>query len=90
MKSDLESLHSNVVWDLVKAPQEIKSIRASWFIRGKNEQMEGKNYMAMVVAKGYSLKLCFNNGKPFHQQSYLNPSQYSYPLQCMSIMIYDN
>ena len=38
----------------------------------RNIGVEGKLefYVAKTLAKGYSLKLCFNNGKPFQQWSY--------------------
>ena len=45
--------------------------------------------MATFVAKDYSLKLCFNQRKPFQQWSYSNPSYYSYLLQCVSFMRYN-
>ena len=47
-------------------------------------------YVAKIVAKGYSLKLCFNYGKPFQQWSYLNPLDYYYLLQCVSFVRYNN
>ena len=38
----------------------------------RNIGVDGKLefYVAKTVAKCYSLKLCFNNGKPFQQWSY--------------------
>ena len=57
-----------------------------------NTGIDGKLefYVPKIVAKGYSLKLCFNYGKPFQQWSYSNPLYYSYLLQYISFMIYNN
>ena len=40
-----------------------------------NTGIDGKLefYVPKIVTKGYSLKLCFNYGKPFQQWSYSNP-----------------
>ena len=35
MKSELDSMYSNQVWDLVKAPNGIKPIDCKWFTRGR-------------------------------------------------------
>ena len=58
----------------------------------RNIGVDGKLefYVAKIVAKGYSLKLCFNNGKPFQQWSYSNPSYYYYLLLCVSFVRYKN
>ena len=35
MKSELDSMYSNQVWDLVKAPNSIKPMVANGFTRGR-------------------------------------------------------
>ena len=83
MKRQLESLYSNIVWVPIEAPK---------MIRPMNIGVDGKLkvYVAKTVAKDYSLKLCFNQRKPFQQWSYSNPSYYSNLLQCVSFMRYNN
>ena len=51
----------------------------------RNTRVDGKPefYVAKTIAKGYSLKLCFNCGKHFQQWSYSNPSDYSYIAVCL-------
>ena len=46
MKSELDSLYSNQVWDLVKAPNGIKLVGCKWVYKRKRG----------VVAKGYTQK----------------------------------
>ena len=81
MKWQLESLYSNIVWFLVEAPNYKRNIRGD----GKLEF-----YVAKTIAKCYSLKLCFNYGKPFQQWSQSNLSCHSYLLQCISFMRFNN
>ena len=74
MKRQLESLYSNIVQVPIEAPKGIKPIGVSWSTRRTQEQMESLSFLkSKIVAKGYSLKLCFNYGKPFQQWSYSNP-----------------
>ena len=57
MKSELDSMYSNQVWDLVKAPNGIKSIGCKWVYkrkRGVNGKVE--TFKAKLVAKGYTQK----------------------------------
>ena len=59
----------------------------------RNTRVHGKLecYLAKTIVKGYSLKLCFNYGKPFQKYwSYSNLSNYSYLLQCISFIRYNN
>ena len=57
MKSELDSMYSNQVWDLVKAPNGIKSIGCKWVYkrkRGVNGKVE--TFKVRLVAKGYTQK----------------------------------
>ena len=51
-------MYSNIVWVPIEAPK---------MIRPMNIGVDGKLkvYVAKTVAKDYSLKLCFNQRKPF-------------------------
>ena len=57
MKSELNSMYSNQVWDLVKAPNDIKPIGCKWVYKRKRG-IEGKveTFKARLVAKGYKQK----------------------------------
>ena len=55
MKTKLESMYSNRVWDLIKAPKRINLIGFKWVYKRKkwvNEKVE--MYKARLVVKGYS------------------------------------
>ena len=57
MKSELDSMYSNQVWDLVKAPNSIKPVGCKLVYkrkRGVNGKVE--IFKAMLVAKGYTQK----------------------------------
>ena len=55
MKSELDSKYSNQVWDLVKAPNDIKSVGCKWVYKRKRG-IDGKveTFKARLVAKGYT------------------------------------
>ena len=57
MKSELDSKYSNQVWDLVKAPNDIKSVGCKWVYQRKRG-IDGKveTFKARLVAKGYTQK----------------------------------
>ena len=61
----------------IEIPKGIKSIGK--LVYKRNIGVDGKLefYSVKTVVKGYSLKLCFNYGKPFQQWSYSNPSDFS-------------
>ena len=55
MKSKLDSMYSNQVWDLVKAPNGIKIVGCKWVYkrkRGIDEKVE--TFEARLVVKGYT------------------------------------
>ena len=54
MKFELDSLYSNQVWDLVKAPNDIKPVGCKWVYRRKRG-IDGKveTFKERLVAKGY-------------------------------------
>ena len=86
MTRQLEYLYSNIVWVPMEVLKRIKPIGVSWSTRGTYEQIEKlKFYVTKIATKDYSLKLCFNQ-----QWSYSNPLDYSYLLQCVSFMRYNN
>ena len=57
MKSELDSMYSNQVWDLVKAPNGIKPVGCKWVYKRKRG-IDGKveTFKARLVAKGYTQK----------------------------------
>ena len=57
MKSELDSMYSNQVWDLVKAPKGIKPVGCKWVYKRKRA-INGKvgTFKAKLVAKGYTQK----------------------------------
>ena len=57
MKSELDSMYSNQVWDLVKTPNDIKPIGCKW-IYNRKRGIAGKveTFKARLVVKGYTQK----------------------------------
>ena len=57
MKYELDSMYSNQVWDLVKAPNGIKLVGCKWVYKRK-KGIDGKveTFKARLVAKGYTQK----------------------------------
>ena len=57
MKSELDSMYSNQVWDLVKVPKGIKLVGCKWVYKRKRG-IDGKveTFKARLVAKGYTQK----------------------------------
>ena len=57
MKSELDSMYSNQVWDLVKVPNSIKPVSCKWVYKRKRG-IDGKveTFKARLVAKGYTQK----------------------------------
>ena len=58
MKSKLDSMYSNQVWDLVKVPYSIKPVGCKWVYKRKRG-VDGKveTFKARLVAKGYTQKI---------------------------------
>ena len=57
MKSELDSIYSNQVWDIVKAPNSIKPVGCKWVYKRKRG-IDGKveTFKARLVAKRYTKK----------------------------------
>ena len=57
MKSELDSIYSNKVWDLVKAPNDIKPVGCNWVYKRKRG-IDGKveTFKTRLVTKGYTQK----------------------------------
>ena len=57
MKSKLDSMYSNQVWDLVKAFNDIKPVGCKWVYKRKRG-IDGKveTFKVRIVAKGYTQK----------------------------------
>ena len=55
MKSELDSMYSNQVWDLVKAPNDIKPVGCKWVYKRKRG-VDGKieTFKVRLVAKRYT------------------------------------
>ncbi|KAG8484888.1 hypothetical protein CXB51_021392 [Gossypium anomalum] len=56
MQEEMESLHKNRTWDLVKLPKGKKTVRCKWVFKKKEgtPRVEEPRYKARLVAKGYS------------------------------------
>ncbi|KAG8498865.1 hypothetical protein CXB51_005704 [Gossypium anomalum] len=56
MQEEIESLHKNKTWDLVKLPKVKKAIHCKWVFKKKEWSLglEEPRYKARLVAKGYS------------------------------------
>ena len=57
MKSKLDSMYSNQVWDLLKTPSGIKPVGCKWIYKRKRG-IDGKveTFKARLVVKGYTQK----------------------------------
>ena len=57
MKSEMESMYSNQVWDLIEPPNEIKPIGYKWIYKKKRgEDGKVETFKARLVAKGFTQK----------------------------------
>ena len=58
MIEEIESLHKNQTWDLVKLPKDKKTVGCKWIFKKKEgiPGVEDARYKARLVAKGYSQK----------------------------------
>ena len=67
-KSELDSMYSNQIWDLVKAPNDIKPVGCKWVYKRKRG-IYGKveTFKARLVVKGYTKKKVLIMKKPFPQ-----------------------
>ncbi|KAG8478019.1 hypothetical protein CXB51_027833 [Gossypium anomalum] len=56
MQEEMESLHKNRTWDLVKLPKGKKTVSCKWVFKKKEGTLgvEEPRYKARLVAKGYS------------------------------------
>ncbi|KAG8501115.1 hypothetical protein CXB51_003217 [Gossypium anomalum] len=56
MQEEMESLHKNKTWDLVKLPKGKKTVRCKWVFKKKEVTpgVEEPRYKARLFAKGYS------------------------------------
>ena len=56
MQEEIESLHKNGTWELVKLPKGKKAVRCKWVFKRKEGTpgVEEARYKARLVAKGYS------------------------------------
>ena len=68
MKSELDSMYSNQIWDPVKAPNDIKPVGCKWVYKRKRG-IYGKveTFKARLVVKGYTKKKVLIMKKPFPQ-----------------------
>ena len=61
-QEEMESLHKNGTWDIVRLPKGKKSIQCKWVFKKKEgiAGVENPRYKARLVAKGYSQILDIN------------------------------
>ena len=66
MKTEMESMYSNQVWNIVEAPNGIKHIGYKWVYKRKRG-IDGKvkTFKARLVEKGYTQKECFDYEETF-------------------------
>ncbi|KAF3643364.1 hypothetical protein FXO38_20633 [Capsicum annuum] len=59
MQEEMESLHKNDTWDLVRLPKDKKVVRCKWVFKKKEgtSGVEDSRYKARLVPKGYSQEL---------------------------------
>ncbi|RVW12616.1 Retrovirus-related Pol polyprotein from transposon TNT 1-94 [Vitis vinifera] len=74
MEVELESMHSNHVWELVEAPKGIKPTGYKWVYKRKRG-VDGKveTFKARFFEKGYSQKPIVNYGETFLADSHAQP-----------------
>ena len=72
MKSELDSMYSNQVWDLVKTPNNIKPVGCKWVYKRKRER-DGKveTFKARLMVKGYTQKEGIDYDETFSQVAML-------------------
>ena len=57
MKLEMESMYSNLVWELIDLPEGIKPIGCKWiYKRKKGPDGKGETFKARLVAKGFTQK----------------------------------
>ena len=57
MKFELDSMYSNQVWDLVKAPNGIKPVGCKWVYKRKRRiDRKVETFKERLVTKGYTQK----------------------------------
>ncbi|CAA0811306.1 cysteine-rich RLK (RECEPTOR-like protein kinase) 8, partial [Striga hermonthica] len=57
MKSDIESMDTNQVWDLVEPPSGVRAIGCKWvYKRKRGADMKVETFKARLVANGYTQK----------------------------------
>ena len=56
MQEEMESLHKNDTWDLMRLPKGKKVVRCKWVFKRKEgiPRVEEARYKARLVAKGYN------------------------------------
>ena len=61
MKKEIDSLHSNDVWDLVELPKGRKVVGSKWVFKQKfGPDGSVERYKARLVAQGFSQKFGFD------------------------------
>ena len=65
MKTEMESMDSNQVWELVEPPANIKPIGYKWvYKRKRGSDRKVKTFKARLVAKGFTQKMALIMRKP--------------------------
>ena len=56
MEEEINSLKTNITWDLVLVPPNYKPLKNHWVYKVKEEDSGRKRYRARLVVKGYAQK----------------------------------
>ena len=76
MQEEMDSLHKNHTYELVKLPKDKKALKNKWVYRIKQEEhMLHPRYKARLVVKGFSQKKCVDFDEIFFSGGENNISQ---------------